>query len=288
VSTNGKLQGIDLPTLIAISIVAWASVNILHEIVGHAGASLLVGVPVNAVSTTTIYMVADWDQFVAERGLNPIRLIVAAGSIMNLVTGGLALLALQWKRITSVTTRYFLWLFAAFSMIILVGNMITNSLLGIGDVSEFLSGLEPVAVWKVVVIGSGLLLVVAGYVFSLGLKLPKAKGQRLPLLAMTALPVVTLIVVQTLSLVRSPFATLPPETNHLLASVFAYIHFILWALVVNLIPGPHTKDPSETVLLPRSNGWLTLGVVAFVIFVLVIGPGIGSFAGDPRLGVVTR
>lgn len=283
-SCEEKHSAIHIPTLIAISITAWALVNILHEIVGHAGVSLLMGVPVKGVSTTTIFMEMDWDQFVAERGLNPVRLIVTGGTLVNILTGALALLALGWKRITNVTMRYALWLFAAFSMVIVAGNMVTSHLLGFGDWIEFLSGLEARNFWQIGVTLVGLAILAAGYLLSLRLRLPRAKEDRRALLAMTAIPVATMMVVQTLSVVASPFAALPPETNHLLASVFAYIHFIVWVVVVNLLPGQSTDPATEVIQIQRSNGWLVLGMAVFVFFVLVLGPGMGSFAGDPRLG----
>lgn len=282
-TTNENRYKIHVPTLIAISLIAWALVNVLHEIVGHGGASILVGVPVKAVSTSTIYMSTNWDQYVAEHGLNPIRLILAGGTIANFITGTLALMVLGWRKVTSAATRYFLWLFASFSMVIVATNMVTNPLLGFGDWGGILSDLEPKNIWKTVIIGTGLVLMIAGYIFSLRLWMPQLKGHRTTLLGITAIPVITMIVVQTLSMLKSPFTSLPPEQNHLLASVFAYIHFLLWALVVNLIPIPRSSDTADTVQLSRSNAWLALGLAVFVFYVFVLGPGIGSFIGDPRL-----
>ncbi|MQY75211.1 MAG: hypothetical protein GH148_06760 [Clostridia bacterium] len=179
---------------------------------------------------------------------------------------------------------YFLWLFAAFSTVIVTMNMVTNTLLGFGDWTEFISTLEQQNIWKIIIIGIGLVLMVAGYVLSLRQWVPRMKGHRLTLLKITAIPVATVIAVQTLSLIRSPFAALPPESNHILASVFAYIHFILWVIAVNLIPVPRSTDTLDTIRLPRSNLWLVLGFVILIFFVVVLGPGIGSFVGDPRLG----
>ena len=48
-----RFFGIDLPTLAAISSLAWILVNVSHEIIGHAGSAFLLGIPVRAVSTTT-------------------------------------------------------------------------------------------------------------------------------------------------------------------------------------------------------------------------------------------
>jgi len=283
-AANEKRSIVHIPTLTAISLVAWALVDVLHEIVGHAGASILIGLPVKAVSTTTAYIDFNWDQLVAERGLSPIRVMVAAGTVINLITGALALLALQWKKVTGTGTRYFLWLFATFSLVIVTMNLVTNPLLGFGDWTDFLSGLEPKSIWKTVVVGTGLMLMVAGYVLTLRLWMPRLKGQRFTLIKVTVLPVITMIVVQTMSLVKSPFAALPPERNHLLASVFAYIHLVLWAVVVNLVPEPRSSDSVDAIRLPGSNTWLALGLVVLVLYVIVLGPGIGSFAGDPRLG----
>ncbi len=48
--------GIDKPTLVAISTMAWILVNVSHEIIGHAGSAALLGLPVRVVSTTTAYI----------------------------------------------------------------------------------------------------------------------------------------------------------------------------------------------------------------------------------------
>ncbi len=48
------------------------------------------------------------------------------------------------------------------------------------------------------------------------------KDNRRAQFAVTVIPVVTLMVVQSLSLIGNPFDRLPSAANHLLASVFAY------------------------------------------------------------------
>jgi len=58
-TAHPKAKMLDIPTLIAISIVAWALVDILHEIVGHGGAAALMGFDVRAASTTTVYFTSD-------------------------------------------------------------------------------------------------------------------------------------------------------------------------------------------------------------------------------------
>jgi len=81
---------IDFPTLLAVSTLAWALVDSLHEIVGHAGAAVWLGLPVRAVSTTTAFIDVDWSRVIESRGYLPIRLVVAAGTVLNLVSGARA------------------------------------------------------------------------------------------------------------------------------------------------------------------------------------------------------
>ena len=273
---------IDLPTLIAVSMLAWALVDILHEIVGHAGAAVWLGFPVRAVSTTTAYVDVDWSRIIVSQGFGPIRLYVAAGTVVNIISGAMALFALRYYRGTSAG-RYFLWLFATFSAVIVTMNLVSAPLMGFGDWSEFLSGLEPRDAWKAGIIGFGLALAGVGYALPLRLWMPRLSGHRRVLLSVTAIPVATVLLVQTLSLLKSPFAALPPERNHLLASVFAYMHFVLWAILVNACPVPRALAQVATIDLPRSWLWLVLGATALVVFAVVLGPGLGSFAGDPRL-----
>ena len=83
----------------------------------------------------------------------------------------------------------------------------------------------------------------------------------------------------------SPFATASPEANHLLASVFAFVHLIGWAVLVNRGVGPRSSRPVEDLALQRSTRWIVIGAVTVVVFVAVLGPGIGPLADDPRLAL---
>jgi hypothetical protein len=277
-TSHSRQKTLDIPTLVAVSIVAWALANMLHEIIGHAGAAVLLGIQVRAASTTTVAIA--WDQI---QSIGEYRVIHAGGTVVNLLTGALALLALRRGERTSVASHYFLWLFATFSAIVVTMNLVSAPLIGGGDWIEFLTGLEPRDAWKACIIGTGGLLAVIGYVLPLRFWMPCLKGSRLLQVGITVIPLITVIVAQTLSLAKSPFVRLPPESNHLVASVFAYFHFVLWVVLVNLIPGPRSSEPVQCIHLPRSSAWLVLGLFVLVFYVAVLGPGIGSFEGDPRL-----
>ena len=261
---------IDIPTLVAISTIAWILVNVSHEIMGHAGSAALLGVPVRVVSTTTASI--EWDQVTS---IGAYRTIMAGGTVMNLVGGAAALILLHWQRQANSATRYFLWLFATFSFIIAAMNLVSVMLIGAGDWMEFIRELEPGGFWKAIIIGVGVIITIFGYIMPLRIWMPDLRDNRKTQLAVTVIPVVTLIVVQSLSLIGSPFARLPSAEKHLLACVFAYLHFVLWAVLVNALPVPRSKKPLQSIRLLRSYGWLAFGLLFALFYFVVLGPGLG-------------
>ena len=83
-------SNIHLPTLVAIAIVSWVAVTVLHELVGHGGVCALVGGDPRAVSTTELYCleVSGWQY----------KAVASAGSIANLIA---ALFAFALARVVS-------------------------------------------------------------------------------------------------------------------------------------------------------------------------------------------
>ncbi len=269
---------VDVPALIALSTVAWALADVLHEIVGHAGAAVLLGIPVRAVSTTTVYIAGD-----QVHSLGDVRTINAAATVLNLVTGGLALLALRSRRVTSVATRYFLWLFATISFIIVTLNLVAGT-----DFQDVITGLEPRGFWRAGILTAGLLVAVVGYALPLRLWMPDLRQNRRLQLKITAIPVAVLIVVQTLSVARSPFAAQPIGSgdNALMAVAALSLFCGLWLALVNLVQRPRSTAPAESIRLNRSKTWLAVGLIVLLTFVAVLGPGLGPLGDDPRLNLI--
>jgi hypothetical protein len=58
----------------------------------------------------------------------------------------------------------------------------------------------------------------------------------------------------------------------------------LACILENVIPGPRSKLPPQSISLPRSYGWLTFGLVTALLYCVVLGPGLGPLEDDPRLG----
>lgn len=267
----------DVPTMLAASAVAWALADVLHEIVGHGGAAVLLGVPVRAVSTTTIFAEGDQIQSIAE-----VQIIHASATLVNLLTGCLALAALRSPRVTSPAARYFLWVFATISFVLVTLNLLIG-----GDWSVVIEGMEPAGLWRAGVLAAGVILGVLGYVLPLRLWLPDLRQHRRLQLKVTAVPVLVLLTVQTLSVLGSPFCSVPLDTgtNALITSAALAVFFGLWLALVNLVPVPRSSAPLDSIALARSKVWLAVGLIAAVLFIGVLGPGLGPLEADPRLAL---
>ena len=96
-------QDLDLVTVAAIAIVAYAISNVLHEDVGHGLVSILVGGKAQFLSSMN---------YVGDHQALPgwaVRLVSAGGTLVNLAAGLLAMIFL--KRICLRSHwLYFLWL----------------------------------------------------------------------------------------------------------------------------------------------------------------------------------
>ena len=267
----------DVPTMIAASAVAWALADVLHEIVGHGGAVVLLGIPVRAVSTTTIF--AEWDQI---ESMAEVQIIHASATLVNLLTGCVALVALRSPRVTSPVSRYFLWVFATISFVVVTLNLVVG-----GDWSVVIEGMEPAGLWRAGVLVAGVILGVLGYALPLRLWLPDLRQHRRLQLKVTAVPVLVLLAVQTLSVLGSPFCSVPLDTgtNALITSAALAVFFGLWLALVNLVPVPRSSAPLDSIALARSKVWLAVGLIVAVLFIGVLGPGLGPLEADPRLAL---
>ncbi|MHC1777088.1 MAG: hypothetical protein AB9834_16930 [Lentimicrobium sp.] len=277
------MKKINFPTLIAISALSWILVNITHEFFGHAVFGIISGLKLNAISTSTAFFNIDWSSYIYQHGYRTMRLFLIGGVLMNFVTGVIAVLILRFNKSLSSQMQLFLWLFSSFSFIIIVMNFISVTLIGGGDLPQIISTFKHQETLKIIVLIIGFMILIAGYMTIQKSFLPEIKGHRSVLISITLIPVITAIIIQTLSLLKSPFAYLPPSENHLLSSVFAYFHFLLWVFIVNIIPLSGKKNPIENVGTEKSIIWVTIGLIFIVFYIFILGPGIGSFEGHSSL-----
>jgi hypothetical protein len=133
-------------TIVAIAVTAYALTDLVHEVVGHGVAALLVpGVRVVSLSTVALQTTGDS------------RKVAAAGSIANLLVGAAAL-ALFHRRNSFAAADYFCWLFGSLNLLNGSGYPLYSAVLGSGDWEVVVRGLQPAPIWR---IGLGLVGAVA-------------------------------------------------------------------------------------------------------------------------------
>ena len=131
----------DLPTLVAIAIVAYGLANIAHEGVGHGGACLLAGSRPMVLSSVHFQC----DEAVLTEGGR--RLLAAGGTLLNLVFGGLAFVGFRaWRRGAHV--RWFLWLLATVNLFQAAGYFLFSGIGNLGDWGVVIDGLRPTLAWR--------------------------------------------------------------------------------------------------------------------------------------------
>ncbi len=269
---------IDIPTLVAVSMLAWVLAVSLHEVVGHAVPALLMGLDVKLANSTGVNIPTDkvpYDLWSSAKA----RTLLAGGTVINFLTAGIALLVLRFRKPTSKAFQYLLWLFATFSFVIVIMYLITTTAIGAGDWIGFVQGLNPRNLYIAIIIGTGILLALPCYALPLREWMPDLKGNRLTLLKITFIPVLALSITQILSTLRSPYLNELGGQNPLLASIFVCIHLVIWAILANLIPVPRSSREIDSIGLERSPIWLVAGLVFFLFFVFILGAGIGPFSG---------
>lgn len=145
---------IDLPTVIAIAAIAGLAANQLHEAGGHGAACLALGRHVQAWGA--FYL--DCDTHGAP--LPVVRLVAAAGSMMNLLT---AIVAAALARVTPASmprARFFWWLLFAVSGFDWAGYYLFSGVSGIGDWGQggVFAGVRGWTMWRLLLAGGGGLL----------------------------------------------------------------------------------------------------------------------------------
>ena len=279
------MKRINIPTLIAITIITWSMVNVTHETLGHAGFGLLSGFQIKAVNTTTAYLDVNWENEITQNGFQKLRLFLYGGVLMNLITGIIALCILRYVKFNNAQGRYFLWLFASFSYVVVVMNFVTAPLTGGGDLAEIIRTYDNQLLVRLIVFISGVFILIFGFRALQLSFMPVTKDLRNIRFSFSMIPLVTIIVLQTLSILKSPFASLPPAQNHLLVSIFAYFHFLIWSLFVYFFPNPGKKNLIENSVPSKSLSWIIAGVIITLFYIFILGPGIGSFDGHPMLSI---
>ena len=132
----------DVLTLAAITIVATAITNFLHEGLGHGGMCIATGGKPLALSTVHFACSAE-----------P-RLVAAGGTLANLIFGAIFWVAMRTVK-RAAPWRYFFWLLMTFNLFEAGGYFLFSGIGNIGDWTAVVTGWQPAWAWRLGLVGLG-------------------------------------------------------------------------------------------------------------------------------------
>ncbi len=271
-SINHKNRKVHVPTIISIAIVVWAISNAGHEILGHGVACVLEGYEPVRVSSSFLHCDAIGSTFWEGKAR------FASGTAYNLILAVISLFLIRSGKVRNPKTNYFLWLLMSVNLFY-SGSYIMGWFIGPTlDWTLFLKGLNPQFLWKLVLTAVGLLVLGAGFHLSrkywepfLGNHEPERR-RRMTLL--TLVPYLSAIALKVSAGLLNPS---PDRMLIFLGSLGATGFFLVWLNFVRYWPlNKQFIASSEAAELDISIPWLVIGFVSAVLFVGLLGPGIGQ------------
>ena len=254
------------PTIAAIAVVVYAAGAVIHEGIGHGGACLVTGGRMAGMSG--VHFQCDGG------GAIPVS---AGGTLMNIVAGLLLYAALRRTPAARPHLRYALWLGMTVNLMQAAGYFLFSGALGIGDWAEVLTAFGGGGVARAALATAGAFAypgVVSFAARTLGPFLPadRAAARRVAR-ALTMVPWIAGGLVSCLSGAFNPVGIVLVAISAAAASFggtsgLAWMPEIIgtpWAPLPTAGPSPPT--------LGRHNGWIAAGVMAAIVFVVVLGPG---------------
>jgi hypothetical protein len=253
----------DRVTIVAISIVAFALANMLHEGAGHGGACLVTGGHAKVLSSV---------HFECDRGG---RLIAAGGTLVNFLVGFLCWIALRVAKAARGHWRYFLWVLMTVNLLQGGGYFLFSGLGNFGDWAEVIRGLEPAWLWRAGLVVLG----VVSYMLLMWLALRELRPflgegdwRRGGAKDLTLVPYLTGGVLYTVAGMFNPVGMILVALSAAAAS-FGGTSGMAWMtqyLGGKLAP----RTASQPLALRRSFAWIVVAVMVAAVFIGVLGRGV--------------
>ncbi len=134
---SNTVPSADALTVGALGLLAYMLASLLHEGLGHGGACVLTGARPLAVSS--VYFECSVDN----------RLVLAGGTLMNLLAGLVFFLLGRLTGRNSPRLKYFFWIAMMVNLFTGTGYFLFSGIGGIGDWGEFIKGLGPQWPWRI-------------------------------------------------------------------------------------------------------------------------------------------
>jgi len=251
------LQRSSLGTTVAIAVAAYALCDLVHEVLGHGLAALLVP-GVDAVSLSSVALQTTGES----------RLVAAAGTLANLAAG-VAVLGIFRRSRQFSPGAFFLWLFGSLNLLNATGYLLFSAILGLGDWEVVVRGLEPVWAWRAAMGAVGAAAYAGATVCSAGaLARSTVARSEVPRLVFPAYVAGGILLVVA--------STLNPISPALILTSGASSGFAAMAglTLVPLLVEKRAASGEGDDVLARSTAWIVAGIAIGLAFVGVVGPGI--------------
>lgn len=251
----------DLTTIIAISVVAFAVSNLVHEGAGHGGACLLSGAHARLLTTVNFDCSVDT------------RFISAWGTLANFLAGIVGWAGLRVVPKTNGRFRFFFWLFMTINLMTAAGYFFFSGVANIGDWADIVRGLHSVWAWHVSLAAFGIVsysLVVWLALRELRPLLSRRDIRRGGAKDLTLLPYLTGGVLCTVAGFFNPVGMILVAISAA-ASSFGGASGLAW--MTQCLRG-RPNDGGDGVAVLRSPAWIAAGCVVAVVFIGVLGRGV--------------
>jgi hypothetical protein len=251
----------DRTTVIAIALLACILQDVLHEGFGHGVAAWLSGA--RQLTISTVALTSDIET----------RLISAAGTLVNLLFGGVFWLLLRKPERYSPTTRFFFVMAMAGNLFTGTGYFGYSGIFNIGDWAAVIRGLEPHWLWRVG-------LVALGYVSYWLAMLLVARELRAfhdgnlwrgRIRRITWLPYFADAVLAAIAGLLNPAGLVYVITSALPSTLGANSGLLWMPTMMGKMKSSEETTPGP---IGRSMGWIVAGAICVLLYVVVLARGI--------------
>jgi len=259
---------IDLPTLVAVAIVAYALSNVAHEGLAHGGACVAAGGEPRMLNAVFFDCGRDG---VSDAGS---RWIAAAGSLVNLVLAALSVVLLRRARRPHAV--YFLWLFATINAVQATGYWLFSGVAGIGDWAVVVGGWQPAWAWRTLLAicgGAGYWAVVVASLRRLAPLVGPGDDRVALAVRLTVVPYVVGGLLYVGAGLLNPEGVVLVLISGAAASLGG-TSALAW--MAQLLNDPRRARPATEppFALHRSFPWIGAGALVAALFVGLLGPGL--------------
>ena len=247
-------------TICAISAIAIILATMLHEGLGHAA------VAIATLHASGILTSLAWSSAYDS------RLVLAGGTLVNLIAAFIFWLLLRAARRSHPALRFFLLISMTFNLFSGTGYFFYSGVSNFGDWAGVIAGLHPHGLLRaaLVVVGiasyyGAVVLVGSSIVRYMGTPASDASRFR----RLTWIPYFTALIVDGVAGILNPFGWQYIFLSALAATAGGQCG-LLW--LRHYIP--KRVQPGERVVVKRSYAWIAVAAVLTAIYIAILGPGV--------------